>query len=85
MQGKVGLVAINTKFGWVLSGPVSATEVDDNTTTIMTVHTLQIGSLDEQLDQILMRSFWELESLGVELLNSMTNDHPTHTVELKEG
>lgn len=25
-----GLVAINTNLGWVLSGPLTATEVDDN-------------------------------------------------------
>jgi len=82
--GETGPVATNTKFGWVLSGPVTATEADDNITTIMTVHTLQIYSSDEQLDQTLS-SFWELESLGVEPLNSMSNNKLTHTVELKEG
>ena len=50
----------------------------------MTVHTLQVDAVsDEQLDKTL-RSFWELESLGVEPLNDVTQN-PPHTIELKDG
>ena len=65
IQGQGGPVAINTKLGWVLSGPVAVGDTDVNTSTVMTIHTLQIGIVsEEQLDRTL-RSFWELESLGV--------------------
>ena len=51
----------------------------------MTVHTLQIGSVsDKQLD-LTLRSFWELESVGVEPANDIISDHPTFTVNLKGG
>ena len=67
----------------MLSGPVNAGE-DGNSSTVMTVHTLQIDAVsDEQLDKTL-RSFWELESLGVEPLNDITQN-PPHTNELKDG
>ena len=77
IRGQTGPVAINTKLGWVLSGPVTNNEADDT-------HTLQIGSSEEQLDKTL-KSFWELESFGVEPLEDKSYDHLIHTVELKEG
>ena len=60
IRRQTGPVAINTKLGWVLSGPVITDETDDTVTAAMTVHMLQIGSCDDQLDRTL-RSFWELE------------------------
>ena len=68
----------------MLSGPVTNDEADDTATAVMTVHTLQIGSSEDQLDKTL-KSFWELESFGVEPLEDKTYDHLIHTVELKEG
>ena len=77
-------VAINTKLGWVLSGPVTNDESDNTTTAVLIVHTLQIESAGDQLDRTL-KSFWELETFEVEPTENKTYDHPIHTVELKEG
>ena len=67
-RGLKGPTAIHTKLGWVLSGPIQSTEsVVQSTACVVTTHLLQadsrpVGSvqLSEQL-----RSFWELESLGI--------------------
>ena len=58
-RGHGGPIAMETRIGWVHSGP--ATLKDDSATLI--IHTLQVSglkSLDEQL-----RSFWEIKSLGI--------------------
>ena len=63
--GKSGPVAIETKMGWVLSGPV-AQDARTIALTLTSTHTFKVEtapteqSLDNQLKQ-----FWELESLGI--------------------
>ena len=64
-RGISGPVAIETKMGWVLSGPV----VQDTSTTALTLtatHALRVETLgtERNLDDQL-RQFWELESLGI--------------------
>ena len=85
IRGQAGPVAVNTKLGWVLSGPVNSNIVDGNIVTVLTVHTLHIGTIpDEQLDKTL-QAFWELESLGIDPGNSTLQDHPRLAVQLKDG
>jgi len=84
IRGQSGPVAINTKLGWVLSGPVDTNEASNTATAVMSVHTLQVGSCDNQLDKTL-RSFWELESFGVEPTKDESHDRLIHTIEFKEG
>ena len=64
-----GLAAVHTKVGWVLSGRTSASArgVVNFSVNLTTTHVLRVAAqpqehktLDEQL-----RSFWELESLGI--------------------
>ncbi len=59
--------AIHTKLGWVLSGPTPAKDQAQCSMNLTTTHVLRAETqelestvLDEQL-----RSFWELESLGI--------------------
>lgn len=65
-RGRGGLTAIHTKLGWVLSGPVPGQHSEGCSMNLTTTHVLcadtQItdAGLDAQL-----RSFWELESLGI--------------------
>ncbi|XP_065902449.1 uncharacterized protein [Dysidea avara] len=56
IRGQMGPVAINTKLGWVLSGPINTDTVDSSTSTVMTVHTFHIDVEAERLDDTL-RSF----------------------------
>ena len=54
IRGQAGPVAVETKLGWVLSGPVNSNMTDGNNATVLTVHTLHIGTgPDEQLDKTL--------------------------------
>ena len=64
-----GPTAIHTKLGWVLSGPTNTPIIEHTSSYAVTTHSLRAGShpmctgtaqLNEQL-----RSFWELESLGI--------------------
>ena len=66
-RGELGPVAIETKLGWVLSGPVPAPSCHQTPTCLIT-HTLRIDSLSSQDAQILddqLKKFWSLESFGV--------------------
>ena len=66
-RGNNGPTAIHTRLGWVLSGPTQVTDQDQLSVNLLATHTLRVdtqqsgmGSLDDRL-----RSFWELESLGI--------------------
>ena len=65
-RGSDGPVAIDTKLGWVLSGPISIPGHTDALLNLMT-HTLLANSQlsEEQTLNETMRSFWELESFGI--------------------
>ena len=85
IRGQTGPVAVNTKLGWVLSGPVNSNVEDDSNATALTVHTLHIGNNnDEQLDKTL-QAFWDLESLGIDSGNGTSHDRPTPKINLKDG
>ena len=63
-----GPTAIHTKMGWVLFGPMSNKTTVGSTNLMTNTHVLQVGmqsSETESLDERL-RSFWELESLGIQ-------------------
>jgi hypothetical protein len=65
IRGICGPTAVQTKMGWVLSGPAGPPEISTNlifnATHALTVSTSEAdSSLDEQLKQ-----FWTLESLGI--------------------
>jgi len=84
LRGQTSPVAINTKLGWVLSGPVGTDDAENTATAVMSVHTLQVGVCDDKLDETL-RSFWELESFGVQPLKDQTHKGMIHTIKFKEG
>ena len=60
-QGESGPTGIHTKLGWVLSGPSNFNDGGPCYTNLVTTHVLLV---DTQLDQRL-KSFWELETLGI--------------------
>ena len=72
-RSKKGPTAVHTKLGWVLSGPMLEGYRAQSSTNLITTHVLQVDThqqkivnLDEQL-----RSFWELESLGIQKVYMM--------------
>ena len=66
-HGNAGPVAIQTKLGWVLSGPTIVPSHHQPSTCLVT-HTLQVDSFSlpeaQSLDDRL-KDFWSLESFGV--------------------
>lgn len=70
IRGPSGPVAVKTTLGWVLSGPAGMTGQHKSTVSLVTTHILRVeGITNKELDTTL-RSFWELESLGIQGPNS---------------
>ena len=67
VRGKSGPVAIHTKLGWVLSGPTPFTGASSQSTSLITSHTLHVGisTPDAKTLDDTLRSFWELEAMGI--------------------
>ena len=83
-RGDSGQVALRTRLGWVLSGMVPEQR---SPLSLLTTHVLRVdasphhtGNLDE-----ILRSFWNLESLGIEDTESSVLEEFTQTVRFKEG
>ena len=66
-RGPDGPVALHTRIGWVLSGPMTAANPDLSTVNLVTTHTLRIDAEPDSLKVLddRLHSFWSLESLGV--------------------
>lgn len=87
LHGDSGPVAIHTRLGWVLSGHTTPTGRPTPAVNLISTHSLRIdsehcstGKLDETL-----RSFWELESLGIcEPDKSVFEDFES-SIQFKEG
>jgi len=74
-RGTSGPVAVETKLGWVLSGPTPSLNMETPVTSLVT-HTLLSDIEPVVSNQHLssqLRSFWELESLGI-----TKEDEPVH-------
>ena len=83
IRGQCGPVAINTKLGWVLSGPAE-TDGRDKLTASLTTHTLQVNTVGNEETEAVLRSFWELESLGIQESSDSVYDHFISSILLKE-
>ena len=82
-----GPTAVHTKLGWVLPGPTSVRESMRCSMNLLTTHVLKVGTqplestaLDEQL-----RSFWELESLGIHEEERTLYDDFTSKIMFQDG
>ena len=63
IRGDGGPVAIETKAGWVLSGPANRQEVAVNL-TFTSSHVLRVDVTSKPTLDDCLRQFWDLESLG---------------------
>jgi hypothetical protein len=72
-----------TTLGWVLSGPIGAAEPEKSIVSL--THLAGRGCCHRELDETL-RSFWELESLGIEKVsNDPASDHFSSTLQKRDG
>ena len=80
-RGNDGPVAVGTKLGWVLSGPVPVADHSLFTTT----HTLRVTSHEEETLNDTLRSFWELESLGISASCPSVHQEFEEKISFKDG
>jgi len=79
VRGKCGPVAINTKLGWVLSGPTEPV----GSVSLLITHALHMNAIEADGPDAVLRSFWELESLGIKGEDDATYDYFTNNVQFK--
>lgn len=85
IRGESGPVAVNTTLGWMLSGPADMTGQQKSTVSLITTHTLWAdGVTNRELDTTL-KSFWDLESLGIQEASDPVSDQFANTVQMKGG
>ena len=72
----------------MLSGPANLTRPQVTIVNFVTTHTLRVdGEVTNKMLDATMRSFWELEFLGIQV-DSMENDVSDHfasSVKMKDG
>ena len=63
------LVAVNSIFGWLISGPIECNKQEkDNTVTLIFIHMLKIGCYkanDEKGVNENIVNFWGLDAVGI--------------------
>ena len=88
VKGGGRLTAIETKLGWVLSGPAEGLQEDTvvNFTSTHPSHMLRVDSVteSESLEAGLKR-FWELESLGILKDEQSIHKQFTQQIAFKQG
>ncbi len=81
--GDSGPVAIQTRLGWVLSGPAMVPGQHQSSACFVT-HTLHVESFSSEDARTLddrLRSFWNLEAFGIDVVGDPVLDdfnHKTH-------
>ena len=84
-----GPTAIETKLGWVLSGPATGLSCESTTMSLLSCHTMKaeastIGCTDATLDNTL-KKFWDLEAIGIKVEESSAYEEFTQNVEFRNG
>ena len=85
-RGSDGPVAIHTRLGWVLSGPITVPGLTKSSHSLVT-HTLYANSQLSEAQTLneTMKSFWELESFGIPTTDPSLFDEFCDTVAFREG
>lgn len=81
-RGDNGPIAVETKLGWVLSGPMGVPD----SYNLLTAHScmLTVSSQELSLDDTL-RSFWELESLGINKSTQSVQKEFEESIAFRDG
>ena len=82
LRGSGGPIAVNTRLGWVLSGPAELAGL--TSVNLLSTHALRIDSIEEKIEATL-NAFWELESLGVKNEIDPVQDQFTKNIQMKNG
>ena len=77
-KGEGGPTGIQTRLGWVLSGPI------ESSCTITNLTSTHVLLVDTSLDQCL-QSFWDLETLGIYVPEKTVYDWFSESITFVEG
>ena len=82
-----GPVAVHTRLGWVLSGPIPKMKRSKSSTNLLTTHTLHVGTALNETETLneTLHSFWELESLGIKQPDQCVLTEFEEKIKLKNG
>lgn len=82
-----GPVAVHTRLGWVLSGCLPKMKRYKGSTSLLITHTLHVGTAANGMETLneTLRSFWELESLGVKQPEQDVLTEFEQKIKLKNG
>ncbi|XP_073231804.1 uncharacterized protein [Porites lutea] len=70
-----GPVALETKLGWILSGPAAVPAMTESCTlNLSAIHVLKIASADTSRGQDDLQKLWDLETLGIRDTESSVHD-----------
>ena len=86
--GTEGLVAINSKLGWLLSGPYEWNNQDSAAVNLATTHVLSIEFNEEQEEALLsseIEKFWNLDTVGIKHNETSVYERIMDEVKFKEG
>ena len=87
-RSETGPTAIQTKLGWVLSGPTTTVADSERSSAhVVTTHLLRVDTQSMESSQLTeqLRSFWELESLGVHEEEATLYDEFASNITFQEG
>ena len=84
-----GPTAIETKLGWVLSGPDTGLSCESTSMSLLSCHTQKaeastIGCTDATFDDTL-KKFWDLEAIGIKAEESSVYEEFTQNVVFRNG
>ena len=91
VKGIAGPTAIETAFGWVLSGPVLGLTFEPTVTCLSTVHMMKVDAsvclAQQEIANLEMRlqAFWDLETLGIKESETSVYDNFMESVSFNNG
>ena len=77
VRGEFGPTAVNSKFGWLLSGPTESVINQETTVRNLTIAGNSNSLFDYAQDTLVdtLKQFWETESIGIKEVSEMTKSH----------
>ena len=77
VRGEFGPTAINSKFGWLLSGPTDSVTSSDTTVTNLIISGTSDSLFDQAQDPLIgtLKRFWETESIGIKDESEITRSN----------
>jgi hypothetical protein len=88
VRGESGPVAMETKLGYVLSGPVHDDGSNDASTNLITTHLLKAETVVNERDGALRKEldrFWDLDSIGIRQGEDIVHEQFNEGVKFKNG